>query len=146
MLTLKCSAASAWVIPVASMVSMMIFGLGFELFSIFKAWRIDVSTHRFSPCLGSFSFRDFYRNDVVRHWCWLDRNDLMRHAERCLRTRHHWGHHEESRDVFLGSASRLFASASLHSIYGGCLMVCVWVPSPHKEMDQNDYCGETRSG
>ncbi|MDU7600697.1 MAG: hypothetical protein E7K46_10610, partial [Corynebacterium sp.] len=29
---------------------------------------------------------------------------------------------------------------------GECLMVCVWVPSPHKEMDQNDYCGETRSG
>ena len=27
-----------------------------------------------------------------------------------------------------------------------CLMVCVWVPNPHKEMDQNDYCGETRSG
>lgn len=27
-----------------------------------------------------------------------------------------------------------------------CLMVCVWVPDPHKEMDQNDYCGETRSG
>lgn len=24
--------------------------------------------------------------------------------------------------------------------------VCVWVPTPHKEMDQNDYCGETRSG
>ena len=29
---------------------------------------------------------------------------------------------------------------------GECLMVCVWVPNPHKEMDQNDYCGETRSG
>ena len=27
-----------------------------------------------------------------------------------------------------------------------CLMVCVWVPNPHEEMDQNDYCGETRSG
>ncbi|WP_081840077.1 helix-turn-helix domain-containing protein [Corynebacterium vitaeruminis] len=27
-----------------------------------------------------------------------------------------------------------------------CLMVCVWVPNLHKEMDQNDYCGETRSG
>ena len=22
-------------------------------------------------------------------------------------------------------------------------MVCVWVPNPHKEMDQNDYCGES---
>ena len=29
---------------------------------------------------------------------------------------------------------------------GECLMVCVWEPNPHKEMDQNDYCGETRSG
>ena len=29
---------------------------------------------------------------------------------------------------------------------GECLMVCVWVPNPHKEMDQNDYCGTTRSG
>ena len=29
---------------------------------------------------------------------------------------------------------------------GECLMVCVWVPSPHKEISQNDYCGETRSG
>ena len=29
---------------------------------------------------------------------------------------------------------------------GECLMVGVWVPDPHKEMDQNDYCGETRSG
>ena len=67
---------------------MMIFGLGFDFCSIFKAWRIDVSRHRFLPFLGSFSFRHFYRNDVVRHWCWLDRNDLMRHAERCLRTRH----------------------------------------------------------
>ena len=28
----------------------------------------------------------------------------------------------------------------------GRLMVCVWVPNLHKEMDQNDYCGETRSG
>ena len=27
-----------------------------------------------------------------------------------------------------------------------CLMVCVWVPNLHEEMDQNDYCGETRSG
>lgn len=27
-----------------------------------------------------------------------------------------------------------------------CLMVCVWVPNPHEEMDQNDYCGTTRSG
>ncbi|WP_350338514.1 transposase [Corynebacterium rhinophilum] len=26
-----------------------------------------------------------------------------------------------------------------------CLMVCVWGPNPHKEMDQNDYCGTTRS-
>ena len=32
------------------------------------------------------------------------------------------------------------------SRYRECLMVCVWVPNPHKEMDQNDYCGETRSG
>ena len=24
---------------------------------------------------------------------------------------------------------------------GECLMVCVRVPNPHKEMDQNDYCG-----
>ena len=24
-------------------------------------------------------------------------------------------------------------------------MVCVWAPNLHKEMDQNDYCGETRS-
>ena len=29
---------------------------------------------------------------------------------------------------------------------GECLMVCVWVPNPHKEMNQNDYYGETRSG
>ena len=29
---------------------------------------------------------------------------------------------------------------------GECLMVCVWVPNLHEEMDQNDYCGETRSG
>ncbi|MBK4138647.1 transposase [Corynebacterium macginleyi] len=29
---------------------------------------------------------------------------------------------------------------------GECLMVCVWVPNPHEEMDQNDYYGETRSG
>ncbi|WP_232221030.1 hypothetical protein, partial [Corynebacterium sp. KPL1859] len=27
-----------------------------------------------------------------------------------------------------------------------CLMVCVWEPNPHKEMNQNDYYGETRSG
>ena len=27
-----------------------------------------------------------------------------------------------------------------------CLMVCVWEPIPHKEISQNDYCGETRSG
>ena len=27
-----------------------------------------------------------------------------------------------------------------------CLMVCVWVPNLHEEMDQNDYCGTTRSG
>ncbi|ERS47843.1 hypothetical protein HMPREF1257_00007, partial [Corynebacterium sp. KPL1814] len=25
-------------------------------------------------------------------------------------------------------------------------MVCVWEPNPHKEMNQNDYYGETRSG
>lgn len=25
-----------------------------------------------------------------------------------------------------------------------CLMVCVWVPDPHKEIDQNDDCGTTR--
>ena len=31
--------------------------------------------------------------------------------------------------------------------YGGeCLMVCVWEPNPHKEMNQNDCYGETRSG
>ena len=24
--------------------------------------------------------------------------------------------------------------------------LCVWVPNLHEEMDQNDYCGETRSG
>jgi|GEM_PF-2959198 len=24
-------------------------------------------------------------------------------------------------------------------------MVCVWVPNLHEEMDQNVYCGETRS-
>ena len=24
-------------------------------------------------------------------------------------------------------------------------MVCVWEPNPHKEMNQNDYYGETRS-
>ena len=29
---------------------------------------------------------------------------------------------------------------------GECLMVCVWEPNPHKEMNQNDYYGETRSG
>ena len=29
---------------------------------------------------------------------------------------------------------------------GECLMVCVWEPIPHKEISQNDYCGETRSG
>ena len=29
----------------------------------------------------------------------------------------HWGHHVKSRDVFLGSGSRLFASPCLHSIY-----------------------------
>ena len=29
---------------------------------------------------------------------------------------------------------------------GECLMVCVWVPNLHEEMDQNDYCGTTRSG
>ena len=29
---------------------------------------------------------------------------------------------------------------------GECLMVCVWVPNLHEEMDQNDYCGEMRSG
>ena len=23
-------------------------------------------------------------------------------------------------------------------------MVCVWEPIPHKEISQNDYCGETR--
>ena len=93
---------------VASMVSMMIFGLGFDFCSIFKAWRIDVSRHRFLPFLGSFSFRHFYRNDVVRHWCWLDRNDLMRHAERCLRTRHTLGHHVKSRDVVPLGVSRFF--------------------------------------
>ncbi|AHI23412.1 Transposase-like protein [Corynebacterium vitaeruminis DSM 20294] len=27
---------------------------------------------------------------------------------------------------------------------GECLMVCVWVPDPHKEIDQNDDCGTTR--
>ena len=27
-----------------------------------------------------------------------------------------------------------------------CLMVCVWEPNPHEEMNQNDYYGETRSG
>ena len=27
-----------------------------------------------------------------------------------------------------------------------CLMVCVWEPIPHKEISQNEYCGETRSG
>ena len=27
-----------------------------------------------------------------------------------------------------------------------CLMVCVWVPDPHKEIDQNDDCGTTRPG
>ncbi|WP_408932775.1 hypothetical protein ACKFRM_11595 [Corynebacterium sp. YSMAA1_1_D6] len=31
-------------------------------------------------------------------------------------------------------------------IDGECLMVCVWVPNLHEEMDQNDYCGTTRSG
>ena len=30
--------------------------------------------------------------------------------------------------------------------FGECLMVCVWEPIPHKEISQNDYCGETRSG
>ena len=24
-------------------------------------------------------------------------------------------------------------------------MVCVWVPNPHKEVDQDDYCGTTSS-
>ena len=65
-----------------------------------KPQRIDVSRHRFSSCLGSFSFRVFNRIDVVRHLSWWDRNDLMRHAERSLRTRHTLGHNcHESRHV-----------------------------------------------
>ena len=35
-----------------------------------KPQRIDVSRHRFSSCLGSFSFRVFNRIDVVRHLSW----------------------------------------------------------------------------
>ena len=38
----------------------------------------------------------------------------------------------------------LFYSPGKHT--RECLMVCVWVPNLHEEMDQNDYCGETRSG
>ena len=33
-----------------------------------------------------------------------------------------------------------------HRTWRECLMVCVWEPNPHKEMNQNDYYGETRSG
>lgn len=48
-------------------------------------------------------------------------------------------------------ASPSLASSSWHESVldhhtGECLMVCVWVPNPRKEMDQNDNYGTTRSG
>ena len=42
--------------------------------------------------------------------------------------------------------ARTMARFFEYDMLGECLMVCVWEPNPHKEMDQNDYCGETRSG
>ena len=44
---------------------------------------------------------------------------------------------------FLSKATAFFAAKQRDR---ECLMVCVWEPNPHKEMNQNDYYGETRSG
>ena len=60
-------------------------------------------------------------------------------------------------DPTIGHTGRVYDQIFIDGTYtaGGCLivaatreclMVCVWEPIPHKEISQNDYCGETRSG
>ena len=46
----------------------------------------------------------------------------------------------------IGKAGTYTRKTSWFLYRGECLMVCVWVPNLHEEMDQNDYCGTTRSG
>lgn len=87
--TPKWAAASGWVMPVMSMVSMMIFDAGF---SIDSAWRNNDSRHRFPPPWGIPPTPVTDRNDLMRHTDCNNRNDLIRHPERCRRTRHCRGH------------------------------------------------------
>ena len=44
------------------------------------------------------------------------------------------------------TTDRITAAMNVVIAVGECLMVCVWEPIPHKEISQDDYCGETRSG
>ena len=55
---------------------------------------------------------------------------------------------EKTRQRIIKAGKKVLDARALHPerSLGECLMVCVWEPNPHEEMNQNDYYGETRSG